>query len=174
MEHTAAHELMDACRRNDVAGIKKVIGGDPGLLGYQDAKGFSPVMIAVYNNAPDAVEYLLQQGAPANLPDASGNTPLMGAAFKGYSYVASLLLQAGVDVDQRNGNGATALTFAATFGQMELAEMLLERGASLELLDGRGKSPIDHAVLQENEPMVRLLERYERMRMNGQAMMGDN
>lgn len=174
MNANAPNELFDACRRNDVANVSAICQQDSWYLGVRDGKGFTPVLIAVYNNAPDVVEWLLGAGAPADVPDQSGNTALMGAAFKGYKEMVSMLLQSGVDVNQRNGNGATALTFAATFGQMEIAEMLLENGASLDLLDGLGKSPIDHAMVQENEPMVRLLEKYEQMRMSGQSMLGDN
>ncbi|OLY92995.1 hypothetical protein SAMN05444008_10495 [Cnuella takakiae] len=174
MNSDATSQLFEACRRNDVATVSEICQQDNWFLSVRDAKGFTPVLIAVYNNAPAVVAWLLSAGAPGDTPDMSGNTALMGAAFKGYKEMVAQLLQAGVDVNQRNGNGATALTFAATFGQMEIAELLLENGASLELLDGLGKSPIDHAVVQENEPMVRLLEKYERMRMSGQSMLGDN
>lgn len=170
----ATSELFEACRRNDVATVSTICQQDNWYLSVRDAKGFTPVLIAVYNHAPEVVAWLLGAGAPADVPDLSGNTALMGASFKGYKDMVVMLLQAGVDVNQRNGNGATALTFAATFGQLEIAELLLEKGASLDLLDGLGKSPIDHAMVQENEPMVRLLERYEQMRMSGQSMLGDN
>lgn len=153
--------LFEACRRNDMDAVKAICEANPNLMHVQDAKGFTPVLIAVYNQAPDVVQYLLQQGAPADVPDASGNTALMGAAFKGYGDMVKALLAAGVEVDQRNGSGATALTFAATFGRMEAAEILLQHGASVSIADSRGKSPIDHALIQENEPMLRLLERYE-------------
>ncbi|MBD0287928.1 MAG: ankyrin repeat domain-containing protein, partial [Flavisolibacter sp.] len=59
---------------------------------------------------------------------------------------------------QRNANGATALTFAATFGHLKIAELLLQHGADVTIRDARGKSPLDHAVIQENEKMVMLLE----------------
>jgi ankyrin repeat protein len=36
--------------------------------------------------------------------------------------------------------------------------MLLEAGADKYAQDVRGKSPLDHAVIQENLPMVELLE----------------
>jgi ankyrin repeat protein len=174
MQSTDTASFFEACRRNDVAAVQAFCEADPGLLSVQDAKGYTPVLIAVYNNAPDVAQLLLSKGAPANVPDAAGNTALMGAAFKGYHNMVKALIEVGVDVNQRNESGATALTFAATFGQMEIAEDLLENGALLDLVDSRGKSPIDHAVIQENEPMVRLLEKYERMRMNGQSMLGDN
>jgi hypothetical protein len=156
-----ASDLFEACRRNDTDAVQQIITAHPELMSVQDAKGFSPVLIAVYNQAEEAAQCLLQMGAPADLPDASGNTALMGASFKGFTQLVSALLQAGVDINQRNGQGATALTFAATFGKMEVAEILLEHGAAWDVPDSRGKTPIDHAVIQENEPMVRLLEKYE-------------
>jgi ankyrin repeat protein len=67
------------------------------------------------------------------------------------------LLEAGADVNLRNGQGAPALTFAATFGQLEIASLLLRNGADRDLHDSRGKSPLDHALMQENEAMVELL-----------------
>lgn len=165
MQMAEPSALFEACRKNDVATVQQICAGNPELMSYRDEKGFTPVLIAVYNQSPEVVAYLLQQGAPADVPDASGNTALMGAAFKGYRQMVNALLDAGVDVNQQNANGATALTFAATFGQMEIAEDLLKRGAALHIPDVRGKNPIDHAVIQGNEPMVRLLERYERAQL---------
>ncbi|HEY1020784.1 MAG TPA: ankyrin repeat domain-containing protein, partial [Flavisolibacter sp.] len=64
------------------------------------------------------------------------------------------------DVNVRNSNGAPALTFAATFGHLQIAEWLLQNGADMTLRDSRGKSPIDHAVIQGNEAMVELFQRF--------------
>ena len=38
--------------------------------------------------------------------------------------------------------------------------MLLERGADIKAKDVRGKSPLDHAVIQENDSMIALLQQY--------------
>ena len=84
----------------------------------------------------------------------------MGVCFKGYTEIAKKLIDAGADVNQRNSQGAPALTFATTFGHLEIAKMLLEKGADLSLRDSRGKSPLDHAMIQENTPMVELIQQY--------------
>jgi hypothetical protein len=70
------------------------------------------------------------------------------------------LIEAGADVNLRNSQGAPALTFAATFGHLEIAELLLKNGADQSLKDSRGKTPLDHAILQENEAMINLLQQY--------------
>ena len=154
------YDFLDACRRGDLQQVIALFEADNTLLNTADAKGFTPLIIAVYNNQAEVTVFLLSHGAHANSQDASGNTALMGAAFKGYKILAEKLLVAGAEVNQRNYQGANALTFAATFGQMEIAELLLQKGADIFAKDVRGKSPIDHAVIQENEPMVLLLERY--------------
>src|SRR5687768_13189206 len=95
-----ASSLFEACRRNDTETVQQIIDTHPELMAFQDAKGFSPVLIAVYNQAEGVAQLLLQKGAPADLPDASGNTALMGAAFKGYRNLVAALLNSGVDVNQ--------------------------------------------------------------------------
>ena len=74
--------------------------------------------------------------------------------------MAKKLLEAGADVNIRNSNGAPALTFAATFGQLQIAEWLLQKGAQSNLPDVRGKTSLHHAIIQENEAMVALIQRY--------------
>jgi ankyrin repeat protein len=155
-------QFFDACRRGDRAEAESLLAQDAELLNVQDAKGFTPLIIAVYNNEIGIARFLLSKNADLAAQDAAGNTALMGVCFKGYKELAEILLAAGAEVNQRNYQGATALTYAATFGHLEIAELLLEKGAYILVPDVRGKSPIDHAVLQENEAMVLLLEKYLR------------
>lgn len=153
-------DFFDACRRGDLQAIEQLYAEDPQVIHAQDFRGFTPLILAVYNGQPAVADFLLQHGAPADAQDAAGNTALMGVSFKGYTELAEKLLNAGADVNLRNGNGATALTFAATFGHLQIAERLLQHGADLSVTDARGKSPLDHAYIQENDPMIQLLEKW--------------
>ncbi len=152
--------LIDACRRGDEEEVRQFCYLFPKLIHEKDVKGFTPLIIAVYNNQEKTAELLLQNGADVNAQDRAGNTALMGASFKGYASVAATLLQKGADVNLRNYQGAPALTFAATFGQLSIAKMLLEKGAETQFQDVRGKSSLDHAIMQENEEMIALLQQY--------------
>jgi hypothetical protein len=153
-------EIFDACRRGDLAVVKRLHEADASVINATDHKGFTPLILAVYNDQPAVVDFLLDSGAVLDNGDGAGNTALMGVCFKGYREIAEKLIKAGADVNARNGSGATALTFAATFGHLGIAEMLLQKGADLTLTDARGKTPLDHARIQENEAMMELLERY--------------
>lgn len=153
-------EIFDACRRGDLTTIKELYSANPAVVNAVDAKGFTPLVLAAYNEQPEIVDFLLANGADINTQDTAGNTALMGVCFKGYKDIAKSLIDAGADVNLRNSNGAPALTFAATFGHLQIAEWLLQKGADLSLRDSRGKTPFDHAVIQENEAMIELFQKY--------------
>ena len=155
-----ATDLFEACRINDLDTVKDLYEQDASIIHTTDARGFTPLILAVYNDAPEIVRFLIEKGADLNAQDASGNTALMGVCFKGYKNIAQQLIAAGATINQRNGNGATALTFAATFGHLQIAEWLLQNGADLNVPDTRGKTPVDHAYIQENEAMMELFQRY--------------
>jgi hypothetical protein len=154
------YAIFDACRTGDVSAIETLCKTDPDAVNAVDMKGFTPLILAAYNDQKEVVDFLLSHGADINAQDAAGNTALMGVCFKGYKDIAKKLLDAGADVNIRNANGAPALTFAATFGQLQIAEWLLRKGAQSNFPDARGKTSLDHAVIQENEAMVELIERY--------------
>jgi ankyrin repeat protein len=158
MESKELAYFMDACRRGDAAEVEQLCGLFPHLVNARDARQFTPLILAVYNNQPSVVAVLLQNGATIDAQDAAGNTALMGACFKGYEALAATLVEGGADVNLRNFQGAPALTFAATFGQLGIAGMLLKYGAVTDLPDSRGKTSLDHAVMQENEQMITLLQ----------------
>jgi len=153
-------QIFDACRKNDRELVERIYQENPGAIHATDIKGFTPLILAVYNNSVDVVDFLLKNGASTAGQDAAGNTALMGVCFKGYAELAQKLVAAGADVNERNSNGATALTFAATFGHLQIAELLLKNGADVYVQDARGKTPLDHARLQENWPMYDLIEQY--------------
>lgn len=155
------NEIFDAARRNDLQTAEKIYEASPEAIHAADMRGFTPLILAVYNNSVEVADFFLKHGAKINGHDAAGNTALMGVCFKGYKELARKLLDAGAEVDERNSNGATALTFAATFGHLEIAEMLLQKGADPTVQDTRGKTPLDHARLQENWPMYDLIEQYK-------------
>ena len=154
------HEIFDACRQGNLQKINELYQANPAVVNAEDHKGFTPLVLAAYNDQPAAVDFLLEKGAEVNPPAGSGNTALMGVCFKGFTEIAAKLLSAGAEVNQTNSSGATALTFAATFGHLAIAEMLLKKGADVNIRDARGKSPLDHARLQENWPMYDLLRPY--------------
>lgn len=152
-----AQDIFSAARTNDTAQIANYIkqGID---INQANAKGFTPLILAVYNNNTQAVLLLIKSGAKVGAQDMAGNTALMGATFKGYVEMVDILVKEGrANVNQVNANGASALIFASTFGQAEIVQKLLRAGADREIKDGRGKTAKDHAIMQENETIIKML-----------------
>lgn len=122
----------------------------------RDERGFTPLIIAAYNNQPGAVAALLDAGADPNLADSSGNTALMGASFKGHAGVACVLVTRGSSLDAQHGNGGTALMF----GRNNVVELLLEYGASADVTDVRGLTALDLALQQGNSAAADALQQH--------------
>ena len=115
-----AQDIFAAARANDTAALKTYL--DQGVkVDTTNNRGFTPLILAVYNGSAEATTFLIKNGANINGQDMSGNTALMGAIFKANAPMASLLIQHKADINKTNFNGATALTFAATFGQLAIA-----------------------------------------------------
>lgn len=149
--------IFDAARNNDTIAIQHYIQ-EALPLDTVDEKGYSPLILACYNENIKAARLLLAAGANPNVQDKSGNSALMGVAFKGYATMADLLLQHGAEIDQQNYNAATALIFAATFGHEDIVQLLLRYNADRSLQDRFGKTALSHAQMQENEGIIALLK----------------
>lgn len=61
----------------------------------KDDKGYTPLIIACYNNRLNAVHALLDHGAAIDEADANGNTALMGSCFKGHDAIVKALIDRG-------------------------------------------------------------------------------
>ena len=158
MKSQNAVDIFNAARQGDLEVVRALAGLRSDTLNSQDAKGYTPLILAVYNEQHAVVQYLLSNKVVIDAQDNAGNTALMGAVFKGYEHQVAQLLGAGADVNMRNYNLATALTFACTFTGPGIVKQLLEAGADKNVQDARGLTPLDHAKMQGNELVIRLLE----------------
>lgn len=156
-------DIFQACRSGNLELLQKLCAEDVSLVNETNQMGFSPLILAVYNDQPTVVKYLIEKKANLDAQDRSGNTALMGAIFKGYSHQVELLLKAGADVNLSNHNNAKALTFAATFGGAEITALLLEAGAEVDYVDSQGKKPLDHAIMQDNQAFLTVYKKYHKI-----------
>jgi len=49
--------------------------------------------------------------------------------------------------------------YASTFGHKEIVELLLSSGADKTLKDNREKTALDHATMQGNDEIIKLLNK---------------
>lgn len=125
----------------------------------QTSSGYSAVILAAYDDQPDALRYLLSIGANPCLGDGNGNTALMGALYKGHTDIARMLLATGCPIDQANNAGETALSFAALFGRVELMALIVAKGAAIHHVDTSGATALVIATKQGNEASIEALRK---------------
>ncbi|KAK6156956.1 hypothetical protein DH2020_011204 [Rehmannia glutinosa] len=72
---------------------------------------------------------------------------------------AQVLLEAGAKVDVLDKNKNTPLHYAAGYGRKDCVELLLKNGAAVTLQNLDGKTPIDVAKLNNQNEVLKLLEK---------------
>ena len=125
---TVPATLHTAAKADDIAQLARLID-DGAEINERNARGYSPLMLAVYAGHRRTAQALLRLGADPESPDFGGSTVLMGAAFKGHIDLMEMLIDFGADIHAKNASGLTAYDFATTFGRTEAAELLAARGA---------------------------------------------
>lgn len=112
------------------------------------------LLAAVRSGRREAVDFLLEAGAPVDGPNAVGETPLMGAV--GDVELVSRLLEGGADPEALDVNGHSALHKAVSLGNLAAVGRLLEElprppagGAlALSLAASLGRTAILEALLK--------------------------
>jgi ankyrin repeat protein len=97
-----------------------------------------------------AVRTLLTMGSDIEEVNRNGETPLALALLKKRDVIAKLLLDKGASID-------LAAAKAAQGGNEAVIRMLLTRGVSVEARDNQGRTLLTLAVLENREPIVKLL-----------------
>ncbi len=122
VEPAGVDRLIAACARNDVAGVRSIVRGEPSLARQLLAEGGRLLAQFAGNGNADGVRHLLDLGVDVGALYEEGD---------GYWDVAP---------------GSTALHVAAWRAQHATVKLLLERGATVNGPDGRGRSPLALAV----------------------------
>lgn len=97
----------------------------------RDERGWTPLMMAAFEQRDEVIGSLIQHGAYVNAIDANGNTALHWAAFSGHASSAKLLIDNHADVNARNSTGLTPLLMATARRQLKMVMLLIDNGANL-------------------------------------------
>ena len=118
-------DIFDFARVGDLRGFANLLSQNAKLdLDAKNQRGYSALMLAVYNGEQDFCEALLRGGADVNSRDFLGNTVLMASAFKGNLNILKLLLHFGAITTHQNKSKMNARDWALMFGRTEIIQHL--------------------------------------------------
>lgn len=134
--------LMVACQFGSIDAVKVLLeyGADCNLTNNQ---GSVPLHYCMYNNSPELVKLLIDNGAKVNVFTGERalwtiefdcflfETPLHLASSNGYLECVKHLIEAGSDINGKRWDERTPLMFASAFGNGDVVEYLCKKGADV-------------------------------------------
>lgn len=122
--------------------IAKVLLENSIDIEHKNKQGETALFIALKNNEPQIIDYLLAQGANPNIIDHNGNSVLHAIHS---IELAKKLLAKDAKVNHRNQAGNTPLH---TVHSLALAKLFIDAGAKLNQQNKAGQTPLIHAIIQ--------------------------
>ncbi len=128
-------KLLLAASLGEVDQIKEALaeGADVNVADV-DNEDTTPLLEALRENRPAAVDILLSANANVNKADLVGYTPLM-AAVQHCPERAEAIISKNASVNRTGGEGTTALMLAVGDNNADMVQLLLEKGADITLQD---------------------------------------
>jgi len=105
----------------------------------------TPLNLAIYENKPDIVNFLIDKGANINQKRGRVRYPLYAAIFKNIPDIVKLLIDKGANINQKDDeNGSTPLHLALTtsFGNPDIVNLLIDKGADINQKNRFGETPL--------------------------------
>jgi ankyrin repeat protein len=132
-EHGDLTVHMLAASGNDEE-LNNLLTKEPVLVDTKNARGYTPLMIAVQNDRFEATKILLSKGADVNNVLPNGLNSLTLAILNGHELLALHLINTtNVNINNENSNKQTALHYAIELKLTAIAKKLIEKGAILNV-----------------------------------------
>lgn len=126
-------KLFDVCERGEMPAVLEMLEQDSELISETNDRGWTPLIVACFNQRLDVARLLLLRGADPNRGGANGTTPLM--------YAKTKLLNR---PDQ----------------SYELLEMLLDRGADCRRTDAFGNTVLHYVEQAADDRLATFFRKY--------------
>ena len=122
-------DLFLACENGSSELINRLLQ-IPKIVNVQDENGWTPLIVAIYNNQKEIVKTLLINGADLNICNFKGTTPLMYAKSAYVKHkdpeVLNLLLRFDVDIYQKDYSNKNVLDYCLENNETEVLDIIKE------------------------------------------------
>ncbi|MDD3171075.1 MAG: ankyrin repeat domain-containing protein [Bacilli bacterium] len=124
-------------------------------ISTQGYLGQTLLHVALKLNDIKLFNLFIKAGVNMNIANEYGDTPLHKAVNEGKIKFVRSLVANGCDLNVGASQEQTPLHLAAINGNIEIAKYLVEHGADVVILDEINNLPIDYAIEEKDEKMIR-------------------
>ena len=121
-----------AARAGRTAVVETLLSEEKRQLDLADARGATPLMLAIHSGRGAIARRLLEAGAAVDAADRQGETALSEAAFAADEEIGLALLEKGARADTRDRTGNRPLCYAAARGALKLTAALIDAGGGAD------------------------------------------
>lgn len=122
-------DLFFACKNGLVEVVNRLLQ-IPKIVNIQDKNGWTPLIVAIYNNQKEVIKSLLINGANLSICDFHGTTPLMYAKSAYIKHkdpeILSLLLRFDIDIYQKDYSNKNVLDYCLENNEIEALTFIKE------------------------------------------------
>ena len=153
-----SQDVFEDCRKGNLTHLKQLVQLKKDTINSKNEYGFSPLIIAVYRDQKEIVQYLLEQGANVDFISGEGSA-LMAACYKSNEEFVKLLLKKGANPNLQNEIGTTALMYAVMNQNKLIIKLLLDNKADITIKEKSGRSVFDFIPQPADSEILKLLEK---------------
>src|SRR5262249_38250107 len=152
--------LWDAVRSGFLDAVKALVDNKASLA-FKDAAQQTTLMLAIREDHPDIVKYLVDQGMDVNAKTRPGQTPgwVLPNSVPGFGHGVGIV-RGGLP-ERGSGyltpGGLTPLHYAARDGRTESAKILVAAGADIKQTDPNGITPLLMAITNNHPETAKFL-----------------
>ena len=140
------NSIIDIVKNDDLKELKNNLKFSN--VNSKDKDGNSLLHIAVFNNNPDIVRFLVVNASNINSKNEEGNTPLHFSIFWNYIGLFKYLLRNGADYNIVNNDLESAFMLALRLGRQEMIDILLTFDVDLSLTNKFNENCVFYLINQ--------------------------